>query len=327
MLLGDGVFAGPLVRFDFEARHMGVGFRAAFYAPDRATATAAADLVFARIDALDDALSDWDPESELSRLSRTAGDGCPVPVSEDLCAVLSRARALALASDGAFDVTAGPLVDLWRQARRTGVRPSPEALAEARACVGSDHWDLDEAAREATLRTVGMKLDLGGIAKGYAADQALALLRRLGLRRAMVAADGDLALGAPPPAAAGWRVAIGDPRVADGPPFAALPLRDCGISTSGASFQFVAIDGVRYAHIIDLRTGLGLVDPWQVTVLADDAMTSDAVATLGCVRGPSAAAALLALDKVRGAVFLHGGERSEDSGPHAFGALASLAAR
>ncbi len=325
MLLGDGVFAEPLVRFDFEARHMGVAFRAAFYAPDRATATVAADRVFARIDALDDALSDWDPESELSRLSRTAGGGCPVAISDDLRAVLARGRAIANGSGGAFDVTAGPLVELWRRSRRTGALPDAAMLADARARVGTEHWDLDEAEPSVTLRTPGMRLDLGGIAKGYAADQAVALLRSLGLARAMVAADGDVALGAPPPEAIGWRIAIGDPRTPDGPAFVVLHLAHAGISTSGASFQFVDVGGVRYAHIVDLRTGLGLVDPWQVTVLAGDATTSDAAATLGCILGPTRGDELLRHSGVRGALFLAPTLGRDGSAARGFGAMAALA--
>src|SRR5438270_6131047 len=165
--------AGPaLTRFTYTEPHMGTRFRIIAYAPDRATADRAARDAFARIAALDGSMSDYRPASELMRLCARAG-GPPVKVSKDLFFVLSRAQEVSRRSGGAFDVTVGPVVRLWRLSRRTQRLPDPEKLARARALVGYRNVRLDPDARTVQLLKPGMQLDLGGIAKGYAADQAL----------------------------------------------------------------------------------------------------------------------------------------------------------
>lgn len=278
----------PLQRYEFVAPHMGTLFKIVLYAAEAAPAQAAADRAFARIGALDRAMSDYDPDSELSRLCRQP-PGRPTPVSVDLLAVLQRSQRIAALSEGAFDITLGPSVRLWRQSRRTLRLPSPQARAAAARAVGADKLRLDAVARTAILAVAGMQLDLGGIGKGYAADQGLAVLRDAGFARAMVAASGDLALGAPPPGAAGWRVEIApfadDARVPE-----ILTVAHAGVSTSAGSEQFVQIGGRRYSHIVDPKTGLGLTRAAGVTVIAEDATSSDALAT---------AASVLERDRVR----------------------------
>lgn len=265
-------------RFEFVDFRMGTSIRVVLYAPDEAAAESAGRAALAAVAAVDDAMSDWRSDSELSRLNAAAG-GAPVPVSAELFEVLEAAARIAAASGGAFDPTVGPVVRLWRRAREEARLPDEAALREARALVGFGGLELDRARGTARLARAGMALDLGGIAKGHASDRALAVLRAHGTPRALVGCAGDLALGEPPPGEAGWRVRVGE----EGP---VLVVARCGISTSGDDERHFEIGGRRYSHIVDPRTGLGLTGGATVTVTAPDARTADALATAVSVLGP-----------------------------------------
>jgi FAD:protein FMN transferase len=199
-------------------------------------------------------------------------------LTPDLFTVLDRSLHYSKISQGAFDITAGPLVELWRRARRDKRLPGQKSLKEARKLVGYSKIILDRDARTARLRATGMKLDLGGIAKGYAVDQALAVLSRRGIRSALVALGGDVAVSAAPPALSGWRIAIRSP-ISPEEFDEELILRHCGVSTSGDTEQFMELDGIRYSHIVDPRTGWSLRDSPMVSVIAPDSTTADALAT------------------------------------------------
>jgi thiamine biosynthesis lipoprotein len=263
---------------------MGTRFRIVLYAVDETVAKRASDAAFRRVAELNRIMSDYLPESELMRLCKRAG-GPAVAVGPDLFAVLARAGEIARITDGTFDVTIGPVVRLWRRARRTRELPPAEELATAKALVDYRFVTLDPVGRTVRLAKPGMLLDLGGIAKGYAADATQFVLKRNGITRALVAAGGDIAVSGPPPGTAGWSVGIARApgETTDGP---TLMLHDCGVSTSGDTEQAVEIGGKRYSHIVDPRTGLGLTDSWQVTVIASDATTSDAMTKILCVLGP-----------------------------------------
>ena len=278
--------AGPAgTRFTFTEPHMGTRFRIILYAPDEAAAKEAARDAFTRIAELDGIMSDYRPASELMRLCQKAG-GQPVRVGEDLFVVLSRAQEVSRLSAGAFDVTVGPVVRLWRRARKTQQLPDPEKLARARALVGYRNVHLDARARTVQLVKPDMLLDLGGIAKGYAADAALAVLKRHGIAQALVAAGGDIALGAAPPGKEGWTVAIAPLGEPGGKPKRYLLLHDAAVSTSGDAEQHVEIDGKRYSHVIDPRTGMGLVGRASVTVLGPNGLTVDPLTKVVSVLGP-----------------------------------------
>jgi thiamine biosynthesis lipoprotein len=273
-----------LARFEFAENHMGTRFRVVLYAADEPTAKRASDAAFRRVADLNGIMSDYLPESELMRLCKKAG-GPAVPVGSDLFAILARAGEISRITDGMFDVTVGPVVRLWRRARRTRELPAADEMAAARTLVDYRLVTLDPAARTVRLAKPGMMLDLGGIAKGYAADAAQVVLKQHGITRAMVAAGGDIAVSGPPPDAKGWSIGIARApgETTDGP---TLLLHDCGVSTSGDTEQYVEIGGKRYSHIVDPRTGLGLTDSWQVTVIAPDATTSDGITKVLCVLGP-----------------------------------------
>ena len=275
-----------LQRFEFNEPQMGLPFRIVLYAQDKPTADAAARAAFDRIQKLNAILSDYEDDSELSRLSRAAGSGQAVRVSNELWFVLERAQKLAERTEGAFDVTVGPVVSLWRKARRERKLPDAARLTLALQAVSHQKLRLDASRHTVQLLAPGMRLDLGAIAKGYAADEALKLLRRRGVTRALVAGGGDMALGDPPPGKKGWRIEIGALDTTNAPPARFVLLASVGIATSGDLFQRVEIDGKRYSHIVDPRTGIGLTDHSLVTVIAPDGITADSLATAVSVLGP-----------------------------------------
>lgn len=282
--VGCAHISKQLSRFEFQQPHMGTLFTITLYAPDEATAQEATAAAFARVGALDRMMTDYDPESELMRLCREPV-GKPVRVSQDLFTVLAKADQISELSGGAFDVTIGPLVRQWRRARRTGILPDEAAMARARESVGWRKLKLDKRQQTVTLTVPNMQLDLGGIAKGYAADAALRVLCDRGLPRALVAASGDLAIGAPPPGECGWRVQIGALRTQDQRMDRTLVLNHAAVSTSGDAEQFVEIGGIRYSHILDPHTGVGLTNPIQVTAVAKCATDTDALATAVSILG------------------------------------------
>jgi FAD:protein FMN transferase len=283
----------PLERFEFTRIEMGMDFRIVLYTADRAHATTAATAAFNRIRALNAIFSDYEEDSELSQLSQSSGQDHPVPLSPDLWIVLERAQSLADQTEGAFDVTVGPYVSLWRRARRNRELPRPDFLERARASVGHPKLILDPQHRTATLTSPRMRLDLGGIAKGYAMDQALIVLRLHGVTSALVSGGGDIVASAPPPNQPGWRIALTPLDTPDAPPSEYALLSHRALSTSGDLFQHVVINNVRYSHIINPKTGIGLTDQSMVTVIARDSLTADSLATALSVLPPSQGLALL----------------------------------
>jgi len=260
---------------EYRELHMGVEVRIVLHARDDAHARGAARAAYDRIAALENITSDYRPESELRRFESRAGEW--VPIGRDLLAVLSTALAVARASDGAFDPTVGPLVVLWREARRSGRLPNTRALDSARALVGWGRLVVDTAGARARLQDEGMRLDLGGVAKGYILQRALDELRAHGVRSALIEAGGDIAVGDAPPGERGWRVAapFGDSAVRS----RAAALSNAFVATSGPSAQVVEIGGRRYSHVVDPRTGVPLGRPVHATVIATDGAIADALAT------------------------------------------------
>ncbi|MEZ5299988.1 MAG: FAD:protein FMN transferase [Verrucomicrobiales bacterium] len=290
----SSALAGEEMPFGFEQPHMGTLFKVVLYAEDEGTARAAAEKAFARVAELNAALSDYDPESELSKFCR-APAGEAHKLGADLLTVMALGQDLARETGGAFDITIGKMTSLWRRSRRKGELPDAERLAAARDRTGFALLALDAEARTATLAKEHMQIDLGGIAKGYAAEEALRVLRDAGSPRASVAASGDIAVGDPPPGKASWEIGLAglDAEPKEGAPTQTVLLKGAGVSTSGDTRQFVEIGGERYSHIVDPRTGLGLTRRISATVIAPSAQLSDPLATAVCILGPEKGIALI----------------------------------
>ncbi len=272
-------------RFDFESIQMATRFRISMHAESREKAEIAAEAAFARVAALTAIFSDYEPESELSKLNRTP-PGEPFKASNELYDIITRSVASSRLTDGAFDITCGNLTRLWRRTRDQKKLPPPERLATAIAATDWQAMKLDASDKTITLTRPGMLIDLGGIAKGYAADEALRILReQRHITRALVIAGGDIAIGDAPPDKPGWEIKLKTSSTAE----TTRILHNTGVSTSGDLHQFTEIGGIRYSHIIDPKTGLGLTTPASCTVIAPDCTTSDALATAMCVMGKTRA--------------------------------------
>ncbi len=274
------------LRFEYTQPQMGSPFRIVLYAADKPFADAAAGAAFARIKQLNDILSDYDADSEVSRLSQSSGQGKTVPVSDDLWRVLKRSQQLAQETDGAFDITCGPVVSLWRKARREKQLPNAQKLEEARHRVGFQNLRLDSHKHTATLLVPYMRLDFGAIAKGYAVDEAMKMLRGRGIKSALVAGGGDMTVSDAPPGTSGWRIELAPLDVSNAPAAGFVILKNAALATSGDVFQHLEIDDVRYSHIVDPRTGLGVTDHSLVVVIAKDCTTADSLSTSVSVLGP-----------------------------------------
>jgi len=273
--------------YSFKEPHMGTEFTLRVWTQQGRVEelTPLTRKAFDRVAELNRICSDYLPESELNEFAR-APSGEPIPVSRELFTLFSLGLELARRTDGAFDPTAGPLVRLWRLSRKNRSLPTPDQIARARARTGPHLLELDPLERTIVKRADGMLFDLGGIAKGYAADEALEILKEGGFPRALVAASGDIAAGDPPPGEPGWRVGVETLRAAeDAESMQTVLLANRAISTSGDRRQFVEIEGTRYSHIVSPDTGLGLTERIGATVIAPDATTTDSHATAVTVMG------------------------------------------
>jgi len=257
---------------------MGTIFRIEMYSASSTQASEAGEAAFARAEELEQIMSDYRADSELMRLARE-GSTAPFPVSSDLYDVLAKSLLTSELSSGVFDVSIGPLVDLWRDARKAGRLPDPREISQAKALVNYHNIEMDPACRTVFLKRPGMKLDLGAIGKGYAADQMLAVLQAHGIHHAMVVAGGEVIVSEPPPGNSGWKVRIGtaDADAAREP--CTVLLHHAAVSTSGDEHQFMELHGHRYSHVINPATGWALEGESSTTVIARDSTTADALCT------------------------------------------------
>lgn len=288
---------GPseLKRFEFQGVEMAVPIRIVLYAPDEETAKRASDAALGRFRDLNARLSDYDENSEIRQFCDKAFPGEFVCVGEDLWTVLQLAVHHAELSEGAFDPTVGQVVRLWRHARKSRRLPPEKRICETLQTVGWENILFDPEKQAIALSEHGAKynvrLDLGGIAKGYAIDEALETMRILGVSRALVDAGGDVGVGDPPPGTDGWKIGVASIREGEGPT-EFWTLSNCGVANSGDMYQYVEIGGKRYSHIVDPKTGLGLTDRLSVSVIAPTAANADALASAFSVLGPEKAVRL-----------------------------------
>jgi thiamine biosynthesis lipoprotein len=278
-LLGFAALASatdrPLVRLERSLDAMGSTYTVAAYGPDRFAMESAIDEAFEEVQRLDQLLSNYRPESEWSLVNREAAKH-PVRVSEELYQLLDRCLAYSRASEGAFDITVGPLMKLWGFYRGQGRIPRRFEIRAVQDRIGYQHIQLDPAAR--TVRfTKPVEIDPGGIGKGYAVDRMAEILRRRGVASAIISAGRSsiYGIGAPPGEPKGWRVTIPhprDPRRAVAEYF----LKDHSMSTSGTTEKFFAVGRRVYSHIMDPRTGRPAEGMLQVSVLAPKTVDSEA---------------------------------------------------
>ncbi|HET7747148.1 MAG TPA: FAD:protein FMN transferase [Vicinamibacteria bacterium] len=264
-------------------RAMACRFEVALSGEDAAHVAAAREALDA-VDRIEAALSVFRPDSALSALNRRAAHA-PVPVDEELFALLVRCREIHVATDGAFDITTTPLSRAWGFLRRAGRLPSPEEIAAARAAVGLAHVRLDEARRSVAFDREGVELNLGAIGKGHALDRVAAGLGASGLTRALLSAGGSSALAVGGPFPIDLR-----PRAAGPTAHLTLWLRDGALGMSGAGLQFFEKDGRRYGHVLDPRTGWPAGGVRSAMVVATRAADADALSTAFLVGGPALAA-------------------------------------
>jgi FAD:protein FMN transferase len=277
----------PTRRFESVEPHMGTLVKITLYARGEDEARSAFQAAFARIRALDETLSDYKPDSELNRVA-AAAVATPVKGSRDLIRVLVASQELAEATGGAFDVTQGAVIRLWREARASGRLPGDEALRDASSRSGYRKLHVDASAGTVRMDTPQVRLDVGAIGKGYAASEALAVLTARGVRSALVAVSGDLAFSDAPPGARGWQIDIHPVESSSDIP-TSVELTNAAVSTAGASEQHVDAGGRRYSHIVDPSTRSGLTDDITVTVIARNGLDADgldtAVSVLGVEKG------------------------------------------
>lgn len=263
-----------------EEAIMGTAIGVELWSDERAAGEAAIDAVIAEMHRIDAAMSPFKPQSELSCINRDAA-AAPVRVSDEMFELLARAMAFSTLSNGAFDITYAGVGHLYDY--RARVKPSDEAIAKARAAIGYQHLLLDPQARSVRFAREGVRIDLGGFAKGHAVDNATAILKRHGIRHAFVSAGGDSRVigdrrGRP------WTIGIRHPRRA-GEVVAMLPLEDVAISTSGDYERYFEQDGVRCHHVIDPKTGKSPNGVHSVTILAEDGLTTEALSKTVFVLG------------------------------------------
>ncbi|NQU39489.1 MAG: FAD:protein FMN transferase [Lentisphaerae bacterium] len=279
---------------------------------NRPAAEAAITAALHEMERVESLMTEWRPPGDIYRVNQSAGDG-PVTVDHEVISLLLKARALCALTDGAFDITFGPLARVWNWKQPPSQLPNQSVIERALALVGDQHVIIDEVADSVTLPQRGMSLGLGGIAKGYAVDRAVDVLKHHGMQHFVVNAGGDLAARGRHHDAL-WRIGIQHPREI-GRHIAMLPVSGGAVVTSGDNERFMMINGKRYAHIIDPRSGWPANHCQAVTILARNATQADALATGVFVLGPVDGLALVEkLEGVEGLIVDANGEVILSSG-------------
>lgn len=265
-------------KFLFTENKMGSPFNLVLVTDDSLKAATLARACFDLVDTLNSLFSDYDSTSELSRLNSKAGKE-PMIVSSRLWNLLISSSQAWLESRHAFDITIGPLSRLWRKARKEKRFPDSLQVAQKKGLVGFQQLQLNPADHSVYLPQQGMLLDLGGIAKGYAAQAVVNYLTSKGIKQSLVDAGGDMVMTQPPPNSRGWTIGVNVPETTDDLLPQKLLLQNKAVATSGDAYQFIEHKGKKYSHIADPRTGYGISSQRNVTVIADNGAVADWLAT------------------------------------------------
>ncbi|MEM1124355.1 MAG: FAD:protein FMN transferase [Bacteroidota bacterium] len=299
-LISNNVFSQAIQKHEFQYQKMGTTFRIIFYHPSHQLPQNIEDQINKKIDHLNSVFSDYDADSEISQLSKTAGTDQKVKVSKELWQVLRQAQCYARKSDGAFDITIGPLSKLWRSMFRRSEIFDGVKINAAKSLVGYQNLQLFPFSKRVKLKVKGMRLDAGGIAKGYTVDAIAKILLDSDIDQFLVDGGGDLYLGNPPPDKMGWTVKISVEDQNDQSITQKLVLSNTAVASSGDTYRFLEWEGKRYSHIIDPRTGYGVIDRKIINVQAPTCMQADAIAsTLSVLSVDEQAAFLKKFKKVK----------------------------
>ena len=272
--------AAQMTRFSFTESKMGAPFTVVFYSKDSVQAVSIAKRCFVLVDSFNFIFSDYIDTSELSTLSKTAGvNSMTVKLSPALYDILIQSKKAYELSEGAFDITMGPLSKLWRKARKQQLFPTDSTIRSIRNLIGFNKLIFDTLNYTVRLTQPGMQLDLGGIAQGYVAQKVIDFLLSQGINQALVNASGDIVMSGAPVNKDGWVVGVNLPEKTDKLLNQKLILKNRAITTSGDAYQFIEKDGIRYSHIINPITGYGVTFQRNVTVIAADGTTADWLAT------------------------------------------------
>ncbi|TLU99365.1 FAD:protein FMN transferase [Dyadobacter luticola] len=268
-------------RYVYEKGMMGSPFKLIFYTSSDSIADLAAKKAFDRVAELNEIMSDYRDGSEINRASAQSGSGKWIKVSKDLFDILAVSQDISAKTDGAFDATMGPLVQMWRHATRKGIFPTETEIREAKSKTGYTKLKMDKSTQSILLTQKGMRLDIGGLGKGYAAEESLKELKKMGITSAMMDAGGKIVLLNPPPGEEGWNITVSN----GSDSLKTMKLHNVGLATSGPTYRFMEYKGVRYSHIVDPKTGIGLLFHVRTTVISPDGTVADALATAFSVAG------------------------------------------
>jgi thiamine biosynthesis lipoprotein len=276
---------------------MGTFARVVAVAADSNTTKRSIEAALAEIKNVDRLMSKYKSDSEISELNRD-GFRRAVKVSKSTYEVIEKSIKFSKLSGGAFDVTVGPLMDLWHSAEETNSLPTDAELQQARSKVGYDKLILDANGKSVRFAAEGMKVDLGGIAKGYAIDEAVEAMQKCGAIGGMIDIGGEIrCFGLPPAGQSIWRIGLQNPAAGDvmnaGKPLLTLRLTDAAVATSGDYHRFVTIGGKRYSHIVNPESGYSSESLASVTIICSNAIDADALATAVTVMGKEKGLALI----------------------------------
>ena len=269
-------------RHEYTHQQMGTQIGLVFYEKDGQKADSIAQLVFKRIDELNRTLSNYLPESEINQLSKRPNMN--VAVSEDLFRLMNISVNFAKSTNGAFDITLGPLIELWKNARENRQVPSIAEIKIAQQSTGYGNVEFLNG-NMIRIKQEGMQLDVGGIGKGFAADEAISLLKRNGIKEALVDMGGDVTVSEAPPNKEFWVLGFSYINENGEEVFQKIKLKNQAVATSGDLYQYAIIDGKRYSHIINPKNGMALSNNIQVTVVAPNGTMADAYASALSVLG------------------------------------------
>jgi len=290
--------------FTFSEKCMGTDFKIIIDDTNESTCQKVAKKAFEEAHRLNNIFSDYLADSEASVLSASSfndQDDEYLEISAELLKVLKFSRELSKDTSGDFDITIGPASRLWRIARFRESLPGPDKIKNALTRIGFNKILFHPSENKVRLDHKGMLLDFGGIAKGFAGDQMLTLLKDSGLNRCLIDAGGDLIIGQAPKGKPGWRVKIGGEKH---PELPSLSLSNCAVATSGDTEQFAIIRGKAYSHIINPHTGIGLNTRAQVTVIAKNGMIADSLASAALVSGLKSSEKIFEKYNIKAAFFI-----------------------